>query len=538
MQVDTSSLTSLMSSLSVVIEAAAFTTSDKQKLVALVQSQQASESDDADVGAPAAAVYKTHSTSIVEVLEGMKEKAEAQLGDLRKAETNTQHNYNMLKQSLEDQAAADEKDLAEEKANKAEAEETKAVAEGDLSNTQKDLADGEKTLAAAQDNCIQVSEDHQATVAGRTAELQAIAEAKKILESSTSGAVGQTYSFLQVSAVSKLHTRADLANAEVVNLIKKLAERQHSSALAQLASRISTVIRYGSADGDDVFAKVKGLIKEMIDRLLAEAAAEASEKAFCDEETAKTETKKGELQDDIAKLTAKIDQSTARSTRLKDEVKELQAELAALAKLQAEMDAARQEEHEAFVQAKADLEQGLQGVRQALDVLREYYAAKEGGEEAMLQQPEPARPELYSKADGAGGSIIGILEVVESDFAKNLAEEETQEADAQSEYEKTTQANKITKATKEQDVKYKTEEYTGLDKALAELSADRQTAGTTLSAVLEYLAKLNERCIAKPETYEERKRRRVAEIAGLKEALSILNGQSALVQRGLRGTVQ
>jgi len=536
MQVDTSSLTSLMSSLSVVIDAAAFTTSDKQKLVALVQSQQGSDADEADVGAPAAAVYKTHSTSIVDVLEGMKEKAEAQLSDLRKAETNTQHNYNMLKQSLEDQAAADEKDLAEEKANKAEAEETKSGAEGDLANTKKDLADSEKTLAAAQDNCIQVAQDHQATVAGRTAELQAIAEAKKILESSTSGAVGQTYSFLQESAVSKLQTRADLANAEVVSLIKKLAERQHSSALAQLASRISTVIRYGTADGDDVFAKVKGLIKEMIDRLLAEAAAEANEKAFCDEETAKTETKKGELQDDIAKLTAKIDQAAARSTRLKDEVKELQAELAALAKFQAEMDAARQEEHEAFVQAKADLEQGLQGVRQALDVLREYYAAK--GEEAMLQQPEPPRPELHKKADGAGGSIIGILEVVESDFAKNLAEEETQEADAQSDYDKTTQANKITKATKDQDVKYKTEEYTGLDKAIAELSADRQTAGTELSAVLEYLAKLNERCIAKPETYEERKRRREAEIAGLKDALTILNGQSALVQRGLRGTIQ
>merc|ERR1719172_348833 len=98
----------------------------------------------------------------------------------------------------------------------------------------------------------------------------------------------------------------------------------------------------------------------------------------------------------------------------------------------------------------------------------------------MLQQPEPPRPELHTAAAGAGGSIIGILEVVESDFAKNLAEEETQEADAQSEYEKTTQANKITKATKSQDVKYKTEEHTGLDKAIADLSADRQTASTEL----------------------------------------------------------
>merc|ERR1719473_181021 len=186
------------------MDAAAFTTSDKQKLVALVQSQQGSDADDADVGAPAAAVYKTHSTSIVEVLEGMKEKAEAQLSDLRKAETNTQHNYNLLKQSLEDQAAADKKDMAEEKASKAEAEETKGVAEGDLGNTEKDLADAEKALEAASANCIQVAQDHQTTVAGRTAELQAIAEAKKILESTTAGAVGQTYSLLQLTAVSKL----------------------------------------------------------------------------------------------------------------------------------------------------------------------------------------------------------------------------------------------------------------------------------------------------------------------------------------------
>jgi len=534
MQVDTTNLSSVLSSLGVVMDAAAFAISDKQKLLALVQSQQQSDADDADVGAPAAAAYKTHSSNIVEVLENMKEKAEGQLGDLRTAETNAQHNYNMLKQSLEDQAAADKKDMDEEKASKAEAAEAKSVAQGDLSNTQKDLSDGEATLAAAQNNCIQVSEDHQATVASRKQELQTIAEAKEILSESTSGAVGQTYSFLQLSVVSRMQTRADLANAEVVNLIKKLAEKQHSSALAQLASRISAVIRYGSLGGDDVFAKVKGLIREMIDRLVAEAGAEASEKAFCDEETAKTTAKKSELQDDIAKLTAKIDQATARSTRLKDEVQELQAELAALAKMQAEMDATRQEENAAFTQAKADLEQGLQGVRQALDVLREYYAAKEGGA-AMLQQPEPPRPEVHTKAEGAGGSIIGILEVVESDFAKNLAEEETQEADAQSEYDKTSQANKITKAMKEQDVKYKTEEHTGLDKAIADLSSDRQTAGNELSAVLEYLSKLNERCIAKPETYEERKRRREAEIAGLKQALAILDGEAAFLQRGLRG---
>merc|ERR1719269_174545 len=147
---------------------------------------------------------------------------------------------------------------------------------------------------------------------------------------------------------------------------------------------------------------------------------------------------------------------------------------------------------------------------------------------------QPAMPEKHSKSGGAGGSIIDILEVVESDFAKNLAIEETQEADAAAEYEKTSQENKVTKTLKEQDVKYKTQEFKALDKDISELSSDRETTNTELAAVLDYDSKIKERCIAKPETYEERKKRREAEISGLKEALSILNGE-ALVQRKKRG---
>merc|ERR1719333_790347 len=99
-------------------------------------------------------------------------------------------------------------------------------------------------------------------------------------------------------------------------IIKKLAKNQHSAAMAQLASRINAVLRYGAAGGDDPFAKVKGLIKEMIEKLMAEAAAEAEEKAYCDEEMAKTEEKKAELEDDAAKLQAKIDKAAAASATL------------------------------------------------------------------------------------------------------------------------------------------------------------------------------------------------------------------------------
>jgi len=110
-------MANLAKTLSVVIDAASFPAADKKKLMALVQSQQSSSSDEDDFGAPEAATYKTHSSNIVDVLEDLKEKAEEQLSGLRKAETNAKHNYEMLHQSLADQAAQDTKDLGEEKSS-------------------------------------------------------------------------------------------------------------------------------------------------------------------------------------------------------------------------------------------------------------------------------------------------------------------------------------------------------------------------------------------------------------------------------------
>jgi len=521
-QIDTSSTARLVQTLGAVIDAAGFMGIDKQKLVALVQSQN---SDDQEPGAPEAAVYKSHSSGIVDVLEDMKEKAESSLSDLRKEETNSKHNFGMLKQSLEDQMSADTKDMEDEKAAKAEAAEGKATAEGDLGETVKLLKNTKDDLATASATCMQVAADHEATVKSRNEELKAIATATKILKETTAGAASQTYSMLQVA---RLQNRADLAGMEVIQLVKQLAREHHSSALAQLASRMTAAIRFGAAGGEDPFAKVKGLIESMISKLEEEAKAEATEKAYCDEEMAKTEAKRSELMDDVSKVSAKLDQATSKTATLTAEIKQLEAELAALAKQQAEMNKIRQEENAAFVQAKADLTTGLTGVRQALTVLRDYYAS----DAALVQQP--AMPELHSKASGASTSIIGILEVVESDFATGLAKEETQEDDAQAMYDDITQKNKVTKTMKDQDVKYKTAEVKSLAKAIADMSADKETLSTELAAVNEYYAKLKDRCIAKPETYEERKARREAEINGLKEALRVLESETAFVQGSKR----
>merc|ERR1719172_239743 len=196
----------------------------------------------------------------------------------------------------------------------------------------------------------------------------------------------------------------------------------------------------------DPFAKIKGLISNMIEKLNKEAEADATEKAYCDKEMAETEQKQTEKEAAVEKLSTSIDSMSAKSAKLKEEVAALEKELAATAKAQAEMDKLRAEEKAAYDKNSAEMEKGIKGIRLALKVLNDYYAKEKS----------------HSSADGAGSGIIGLLEVAESDFTKGLAEMNAAETTAVNEYEATSKENEITKATKEQDVKYKSKETKSL----------------------------------------------------------------------------
>merc|ERR1719189_2860655 len=320
-----------------------------------------------------------------------------------------------------------------------------------------------------------------------------------------------TYGLTQVSFL-QLNSMEGLVQFEAIRLIRDLARKQSSSSLAQLATRMDMAMHSGVADP---FAKVKGLISDMIAKLEEAAGADATEKAFCDKELSETTAKKDKKTAEIEKLTTKIDQMLAASAKLKEEVAALQKALADLATAQSEMDKLREEEAALYKKNKADMEEGLQGVKLALKVLSDYYSADAS----------------HEAAKGAGASIIGLLEVAESDLSKTLAEIIATEEMAASTYTSETKENEIEKVTKEQGVKYKTKESSELDASVAEATSDRSGVEAELEPVLKYLATLKDRCIAKAETYEEKKARREAELAGLKEALQILEGQAVLLQR-------
>jgi len=518
--------TSVVQSLGVLVEAAMISSEDKSRLSALIQSQEADEDSSDEVGAPDPATYESKSGGIVDTLNDMLDKAEGQLAEARKKEMKAKNNYDMLKLELTDAIAFANKELDKCKKRKAEAQEAKATGEGDLAVTAKDLTQNVNQLADIHHDCMTKATDFEVETASRAEELKALAKAKKIIKEAV--ALPQTdddqTSFLQLSsrrAAAKARD-GEGAGAEAVKLIKHLARHTGSAVLMQLADRIMASSRMAQNSGDDPFAKIKGLIDEMIQKLLKEAEAEAAKKGYCDKEMGETKTKREDLTQEIEDLTAKIDKMTADAKTLKEEVAVLSKELADLAKSQAEMDKIREEQKSTYESDKAETEQGLDGIKLALKVLRDYYAQGDKG---------------HSAASGSASGIIGLLEVAESDFSKGLEEMISAEESAVAEYEKATKENEVAKATKEQDVKYKTKEAKALDKSAAEATGDKDGVNTELDAVLEYWDKLTEECVAKADPYEERKKRREEEIAGLKEALGILSGEAVLLQQSARRTV-
>jgi hypothetical protein len=507
------SMNKVSAALESIVTAASVNAADKTKVQALLQAQTADEDQDLTLqpaGAPDPASYKSQSGGIVATLEDMLEKAKGELATAQKAEMNSKFDFDMLKQKLEDMMANGEKVLDETKKAKAAAEEAKAVAQGELDTAEKGLADDEKHLKDLQNECMAKAEEYETSQHSRSEELEALGKAKSILEEKTGGAADRAYSFMQVKATSRT-TQHDMdVQDKVVALVQGLAKGDKT--MSMLAERIESAALVGA----DPFAKIKGLISEMIDKLVAEAAKEAAHKAFCDKEMKETKAKKEDKESELDDLGTKIDKATAKIAKLTEEIATLAEELGAIAAAQKEADEMRSEEKAAWEAAKADYESGIEGVGMALQVLRDYYAEKE---KAFVQVS-------HDKATGAATGIIGMLEVIESDFTKNLAEGTAAEAMAVEAYEKLTQDNKIATTEKTTAAKYKTKDKKETEERLIGLKEDKESASTEYAAIMEYWEKLQPMCIAKPEPYAERKRRREAEIKGLKEALTILEEEA------------
>merc|ERR1719324_1590799 len=236
-------------------------------------------------GAPDPAAYKAKSGGIVATMEDMLEKAKAEQADAQKAEMNAKFDFDMLKQKLEDAIAVGNKELGETKT-------AKAVAEGELETADKGVADDSKKLQDLQQDCMTEATEYEESQHSRSEELAALDKAKTILKEKTGGAAERSYSFLQLEVKSRVSSKAQQVKDRVLALVQGMANKEGDKMMSLLAQRVQSAMLTSA----DPFAKVKGMIQEMIEKLVAEAQKEASHKAFCDKEMSETKAKRDDKQ--------------------------------------------------------------------------------------------------------------------------------------------------------------------------------------------------------------------------------------------------
>jgi chromosome segregation ATPase len=507
--------------LSTIIEASWLDGSSRKQLKSFMATS-AEADDELSLKQPQAITkaYESKSGGIVETLEDMKDKAETSLNSLRRDETKARHAFELIKQSLNDAITILNKEIAEATSSKSGAEEKLAKAQGDLSTTEAAKAADEAYLAKLNAECSAKASEWDERQKSAEAEMAALAKGHEILSAK--------FGFAQLSVkttkvagkdINSLAASLDGSSRDrVLTLLRKLGRNYNSFAMMQIANAATS----------DPFVKIRGLIENMIEKLLKQSQEEATHESFCKEETAKSAKARDEKQASADKYAARIDEAKAGIAELKGEVSELAAEITDIDKSNAEATKLRQAEKAEFNTASTDYKESAEAVTQALVVLKDFYR---GG---AFVQTAVAQPEFDSTRGDAGHSIIEILEVSQADFTRLLAEAETSESEAVNAYKALMQENKVAKATKQTSVKAKNSEIKSLEVALTHHNEDLDTVSKELDAVMDYLEKLKPQCESRAMTYEERKAKREAEIAGLKEALSILEsdeGAAAFIQK-------
>ena len=160
--------------------------------------------------------------------------------------------------------------------------------------------------------------------------------------------------------------------------------------------------------------------QDLIVRLMEEANEEAEHKGWCDTELSTNEQTRKEKTAAVETLHAEIDELSASIAKLTQEITDLTAEIAALDKAVAEATEIREAEKAENTQTIKDSQEAQTAVSQAVTVLKEFY--EKAGEATALIQEKKQKPEIfdepYTGMQSENGGVLGMLEVIASDFAR------------------------------------------------------------------------------------------------------------------------
>jgi len=276
--------------------------------------------------------------------------------------------------------------------------------------------------------------------------------------------------------------------------------------------------------------KTVRMIEDLIAKLMDEAAAEANHKDWCDSELVTNKQTRDEKSQAVEDLTAKAEELTALEGKFQEAIEDLHEDIGVLTADMAERTKQREDEKAENAVTMQEAEAAKTAVMAATKVLSEFYA-KASKATALLEQrgqtASQAAGKVFNKPykglTGASGGVMGMLEVISSDFARLMAETKTAESTALREYKAFMYSAKKDKAAKEKDARQHGFELTRTKRALSQNTKELEGTQEMLDAAIAYYGKFKPTCWPKlSPSYEERTAKRNQEIQSLKEGLVIL----------------
>lgn len=470
--------------------------------------------------------YAPQSGQIFGILQQMKEDFEANLSEAQKAEAKAKAEYEALKAAKEDEIATGRKLIVSIDAQIAELQERYAEQFKQLEDTQEQLALDEEFLKNLKEKCATMDADFDKRTKDRLAEIDAVADTIKILNSDESF---EMFDKMQAPAPPEfLQIRASAAEKErrqkAVTALQRAAQLSGNPGVALIAASAQL----------DAFTKVKAMIDKMVEELHTQQDDEIAHRDWCIKEldsnnrsTAAAYDKKESLLAQIADLEKRIESLT----------KDIAAAKEAIAHAMDQMKRAsetREAENADFQVTVNDHHVMSIILTKALDRMKEVYALlqrdlKPGAPHIQTSATHtdpgngPAKFKTYSQNAG-GGRVVKMLEEILADTKELIDQSMDSEQSDQSAYENFMKdSNKMIIKTTQ---------------AIADMTADRATAKEELSMAktdlastmteLEGLAQTNadlhKACDYTLKNFDARQAARAAEIDALNEAKAILSG--------------
>jgi len=509
--------------------------------------------------------YKFHSSDIISTLEQLLKDFKATKVSLDTEEVASVQQFQMLMQTKTDDMKAKKLELGEAKATRDDKIASIASNNEELSVTAATLLDDQKYLSELNELCknkaktwdqrnkirseelttlttvIGILEDQVKTnTSAVTMRLVQQGRPKLIFGAFASGAVAHSedameaieataeseedapVGFLQRRQQRTVQPHVKMSGREAVSkMLKGEGAKLRSTLLTALANRIQ--------GGADPFAKIKFMIQEMIDKLLKEETLEANDKGFCDKAIADSTQKRTYAAEKVAALNANLAELEATRDSLAEGMSTLSGEIADLKAKQSSAEKQRSEEESANAATVQEAKEGLSAINLAIDIMDKFYKTVAKAEVSLAQGPAADAPdagfknfEAYKGSQAESGGIIGMMDVIKSDFERTISETMSAEAVAKQEHlafmTESEESIKEKETAKAQKSKIHGETTTNID-------ADKEKLGTQMeilkTAVTELIAYKGQ-CIDTGMKYDERVGNREDEIADLKKALCIL----------------